>query len=84
VRWRARARFNFFQGLLRVSLDTHDGQNDDRCGFSSAGAAKAHQAPFIRKFYDVTHRLSPSDGRRGSLRFDPLISASSQLGGTQG
>jgi hypothetical protein len=84
VRWRARARFNFFQGWLCVSLDTHDRQNDDRCGFSSIGTTKAHQAPFLRKFYDVTHRLSPSDSRRGSLHFDPLISASSQLGGIQG
>jgi hypothetical protein len=59
MRGRARAWLNIFEGWFCISFDTHDGQNDDGCGFSYVGAAKAHQAPIVRKFYDVTHRLSP-------------------------
>jgi hypothetical protein len=59
MRRRARARFNIFEGWLGVSLYTNNGQNDDGCGLSDVDAAKAHQAPIVRKFYDVTHRLSP-------------------------
>jgi hypothetical protein len=59
VRGRARAWFNIFEWWFCISLDTNNRQNDDRCGFSDAGAAKVHQAPIVRKFYDVTHRLSP-------------------------
>jgi hypothetical protein len=59
MRGRARARLDIFKGRFCISLDTDDRQNDDGCRFSGVGAAKAHQAPIVRKFYDVTHRLSP-------------------------
>jgi hypothetical protein len=59
VRGRARAWLDIFERWFCISLDTHDGQNDYGCGFSGVGAAKAHLVPIVRKFYDVTHRLSP-------------------------
>jgi hypothetical protein len=59
MRRRACARFNIFEGRFCVPLDADDWQNDDGCGFSNVGAAEAYRAPIVRKFYDVTHRLSP-------------------------
>jgi len=63
MRWRTRARFDVLERGLCVSLNADNGQNNDGCGFSSVGAAKAHQAPIVRKFDDVTHQPPSSDTR---------------------
>jgi hypothetical protein len=70
MRWWTRARLGVFQRWFCVSLDADDRQNDDGCGFSGIGATKAHQAPIVRKFDDVTH-LPPSSDARDEL-FKPI------------
>jgi hypothetical protein len=59
MRGRARAWLDISERWFCITFDTHDGQNDDGCGLSRVGATKAHQVSIVRKFYDVTHRLSP-------------------------
>jgi len=82
MRRRSRARFDVLKRWFCISLDADNGQNNDRCGFSVIGAAKAHQAPIVRKFDDVTHQPPSSDTRNRIL--EALTRASSRLGGIQG
>jgi hypothetical protein len=62
-----RARLDVVDGRIREAFDAHDGQNDDGRGLIRVGAAEAHDAPVVRKLYDVAHQPLSLDGRPGSL-----------------
>jgi hypothetical protein len=52
-------RFRVIRRAVRMPVDADNGQNDDRRRLVGLGATEAHNPPFVRKFYDVTHQPLP-------------------------
>jgi hypothetical protein len=49
---------------IGIALDPDHGQNNDGCGLIRRFAAKAHNAPVVRKFDNVAHQpLSSAAGK---------------------
>jgi hypothetical protein len=79
-----RLRLGLLGARIGVTFDPDHRQDDNRCGFIRPVTAKAHNAPFVRKFNNGAHQPLSTAAGKEALCPDAQKSASPRLSGMQG